>query len=93
MAESWTLPVLPLRNLVLFPGVPFTIGAGRPITVRAIETALNEGDHRVFAVAQQNDSKHVRPKDLYKLGTIARVQVLQPGLGSLQLLLLSCRTR
>ncbi len=87
MAESWTLPVLPLRNLVLFPGVPFTIGAGRPITVRAIETALNEGDHRVFAVAQQNDSKHVRPKDLYKLGTIARVQVLQPGLGSLQLLL------
>ncbi|MEE8277099.1 MAG: endopeptidase La [Thermoanaerobaculia bacterium] len=87
MAETRTLPVLPLRNLVLFPDVPFSIGVVRPITVRAMEAALNKGDQRVFAVAQRQETKEVRPSGLYKMGTIARVQVLQPGLAGLQVLL------
>ena len=36
MAERLTLPVLPLREVVLFPGVTAPIGAGRPATLRAI---------------------------------------------------------
>src|SRR4026207_1426163 len=39
MAERLTLPVLPLREVVLFPGVTAPIGAGRPATLRAIEAA------------------------------------------------------
>src|SRR5215211_6862203 len=37
MAERLTLPVLPLREVVLFPGVTAPIGAARPATLRAIE--------------------------------------------------------
>ena len=46
------LPVLPLRGLVLFPGVTAPIGAGRPRTLAAIEAALKKGDddRLVFAV-------------------------------------------
>jgi len=40
MSERLTLPVLPLREVVLFPGVSIPIGAGRPATLRAIEAAL-----------------------------------------------------
>ena len=40
MTERLTLPVLPLRDVVLFPGVTAPIGAGRPGTLRAIEAAL-----------------------------------------------------
>src|SRR5947208_388286 len=39
MSERMTLPVLPLREVVLFPGVTQPIGAGRPSTLRAIEAA------------------------------------------------------
>ena len=52
MTETLTLPVLPLRNAVLFPGVSTPISAGRGGTVRAIEAALRAGgDALVFAVA------------------------------------------
>ena len=52
MAERLTLPVLPLREVVLFPGVTAPIGAGRPATLRAIEAALVrlEGDFLRVAV-------------------------------------------
>ena len=44
MTERLTLPVLPLREVVLFPGVTAPIGAGRPATLRAIEAALATPD-------------------------------------------------
>ena len=43
MSERLTLPVLPLRDFVLFPGVTAPINAGKPATLRAIETALAAG--------------------------------------------------
>src|SRR5947209_7929585 len=51
MAERQTLPVLPLRGTVIFPGLTVPIGVRRPGTLRAIEKALEE-DRLVFAVAQ-----------------------------------------
>ncbi len=83
------LPVLPLRGLVLFPGVTAPIGAGRPRTLAAIEAALkNEDDERlVFAVCQREDKEEVEPEGLYTMGTVARIGQLQRGLGGVQLLL------
>jgi ATP-dependent Lon protease len=52
MAERQTLPVLPLRGTVIFPGITVPIGVGRPGTLRAIETAL-KGDHLIFTLAQR----------------------------------------
>ena len=83
------LPVLPLRGLVLFPGVTAPIGAGRPRTLAAIEAALkNEGEDRlIFAVCQREDKEEVEPEGLHTMGTVARIGQLQRGLGGIQLLL------
>ena len=49
------LPVLPLRETVMFPGVTAPIGAGRPPTLRAIEAALKDDEKLIFAVAQREN--------------------------------------
>jgi len=87
MSERLTLPVLPLRDVVLFPGVTTSIGAGRPGTVRAIEAALATPDHLVFAVCQRENTEAVSSEGLYMIGTIAKVGQLQRGLAGMQLLL------
>ena len=87
MPERLTLPVLPLRDMVLFPGVTAPIGAGRPATLRAIEAALKHPSRRVFAVAQRENVDGVTPAALYGMGTIARIGQVQRGLGGVQLVL------
>jgi ATP-dependent Lon protease len=88
MTETLTLPVLPLRNAVLFPGVATPISAGRGGTVRAVEAALRSGGEAlVFALAQRADVEKVTPEGLYTIGTIAKVSSVQRGLGGMRLLL------
>jgi ATP-dependent Lon protease len=87
MAERLTLPVLPLREVVLFPGVTAPIGAGRPGTLRAIEAALATPERLVFAVSQRQNVESVTSEVLYTVGTIARIGQLQRGLSGMQLLL------
>ena len=87
MSERLTLPVLPLRDVVLFPGVSTPIGAGRPSTLRAIEAALKTDAHLIFAVSQRENADHVTPGVLYTTGTIAKISQIQRGLGGVQLLL------
>jgi len=86
MAQRQTLPVLPLRGTVIFPGLTQPIAAGRPSTLRAIEAAL-KGDRLVFAVAQRDNSEEPTADILYSMGVIARIGQIQRGLGGVQLLL------
>src|SRR5215212_4196620 len=86
MAQRQTLPVLPLRGTVIFPGLTQPIAAGRPSTLRAIESAL-KGDRLVFAVAQRDNTDEPTPDILYSMGVIARIGQIQRGLGGVQLLL------
>jgi ATP-dependent Lon protease len=87
MSERLTLPVLPLREVVLFPGVTAPIGAGRPGTLRAIEAAMATPDRLIFAVSQRQNLEHVNAEGLYTIGTIARIGQMQRGLAGMQLLL------
>ena len=87
MSERLNLPVLPLREVVLFPGVTAPIGAGRPATLRAIEAALATPERLVFAVSQRQNVESVSSDVLYTIGTIARIGQLQRGLSGMQLLL------
>ncbi len=87
MSERLTLPVLPLREVVLFPGVSTPVGAGRPTTLRAIESALKSDSRLIFAVAQRENIDTVTPEVLYATGTIAKISQIQRGLGGVQLLL------
>ena len=86
MAQRQTLPVLPLRGTVIFPGLTAPIAAGRPGTLRAIEAAL-KGDRLVFAVAERDNTDEPTPDILYSMGVIARIGQIQRGLGGVQLLL------
>jgi ATP-dependent Lon protease len=86
MSERLILPVLPLRETVVFPGVAVPISAGRPGTLQAIEAAL-AGDRRVFAVAQRENRDEVETDNLYTVGTIVRIAQVQKGAGGLQLLI------
>ena len=73
MTERLTLPVLPLRDVVLFPGVTAPIGAGRPMTLKAIEAALASPDKLVFAVAQKENIESVSADGLHLIGTITKI--------------------
>jgi ATP-dependent Lon protease len=70
----------------MFPGITAPIAAGRPGTLRAIETAL-KGDRLVFAVAQRDNTEEPTSDILFTTGVIARIGQIQRGLGGVQLLL------
>jgi ATP-dependent Lon protease len=67
------LPVLALKNTVLYPGIVIPITVGRDKSIRAINKAYNEG--RIVAVLSQRDSNVEDPRieDLFKIGTVARI--------------------
>jgi len=67
------LPILPLRNTVLFPGVVIPITAGRDQSIKLIKEA-NKGNKTIGVVAQKNEATE-NPKldDIYTVGTVARI--------------------
>src|SRR5436305_14623701 len=87
MTERMTLPVLPLRDFVLLPGVAAQVNDGQPATLKAIEAALNTPGRLVFALSQREDVQPVTPEVLHTIGTVARIGQLQRGLAGMQLLL------
>ncbi|WP_430424667.1 endopeptidase La [Maribacter litoralis] len=73
-----TLPILPLRNTVLFPGVVIPITAGRDKSIHLIKDANNGS--KVIGVVSQKDEETENPdvKDINTLGTVAKIlRVLQ----------------
>ncbi|MEC7848051.1 MAG: endopeptidase La [Gemmatimonadota bacterium] len=85
MSERYTLPVLPLRDTVVYPGVAVPISAGRPGTVEAVQEAL-DGDRRLFAVAQKEIDADPVPDVLYTVGTVVRIIQTHRARGGVQLL-------
>jgi len=85
MGERYALPVLPLRDTVVYPGVAVPISAGRPGTVEAVQEAL-EGDRRLFAVAQRENVDDPHPDILYTVGTVVRIIQTHRVRGGMQLL-------
>jgi ATP-dependent Lon protease len=72
-AETELLPVLPLKDLSLFPGASLTAVSGRVGVLKGLEIAGRCG-RRVLALAQREASvSSVSPRDLYTLGTLARI--------------------
>lgn len=67
------LPILPLRNNVLFPGVVIPITVGRDKSIRLIQDA-NRGN-KIIGVVSQKDQEEESPEfeDLHKVGTVAQI--------------------
>jgi len=67
------VPILPLRNTVLFPGVVIPITAGRDKSIELIKDA-NKSDKIIGVVAQRDQNiENPGPGDLYALGTVAQI--------------------
>ena len=68
-----SLPILPLRNTVLFPGVVIPITAGRDKSIKLINEA-NAGDKIIGVVAQKSEEDEDPSKnDIHQIGTVARI--------------------
>ena len=67
------IPILPIRNTVLFPGVVIPITVGRQKSIRLVKSTYR-GDRIIGVIAQRNN-KHEEPgfDDLYTIGTVARI--------------------
>lgn len=67
------LPILPLRNNVLFPGVVIPITVGRDKSIKLIQDA-NKGDRTIGVVAQKDlEEEEPSEEGIHKIGTIARI--------------------
>jgi ATP-dependent Lon protease len=68
-----TLPIVPLRDVVVFPHMMMPFVIGRPSSTRALEHALAK-DKRIFLAAQHDASvDDPRPDDIYTMGCVANV--------------------
>jgi ATP-dependent Lon protease len=74
MSESDSVPILPLRNSVLFPMSVVPINVGRPRSVRLVEDLLGR-ERALVGVVSQRSPEVDEPtfKELYTVGTVARV--------------------
>src|SRR6201990_2231026 len=68
-----TLPIVPLRDVVVFPHMMMPFVIGRPSSTRALEHALLK-DKRIFLAAQHDASvDDPRPEDIFTMGCVANV--------------------
>ncbi len=70
-----TLPVLPIKRTVLFPGILMPVTVGRPRSLAAVNAALHTEDKMILVVAQRDPSvENPGVEDLYTIGTKAVVK-------------------
>ncbi|MEQ1602474.1 MAG: endopeptidase La [Methylophilaceae bacterium] len=86
-SDEGLLPLLPLRDVVVYPHLVIPLFVGRPKSVKALELA-SEGNKQIFLIAQKSASKdEPSSSDLYEVGTIATVlQMLKLPDGTVKVL-------
>src|SRR2546426_1018672 len=82
------LPLVPLREAVVFPKLVVPLGAGREKSVAAINAAMNEEKHYIILAAQKDaEVDDVLPEQIYSVGTVAEiVRLLRIPDGSAQII-------
>ncbi|MBK8524358.1 MAG: endopeptidase La [Betaproteobacteria bacterium] len=86
-AESVELPLLPLRDVVVFPHMVIPLFVGRPKSIKALETAMEAGK-QILLVAQKSAAKdEPSEEDLYRIGCVANIlQMLKLPDGTVKVL-------
>lgn len=69
-----TLPLLPIRDMVIYPFMIQSLFVGRESSIKALEEALNNTD-RLILLASQKDiaAENPSPNEIYELGTVAMI--------------------
>ncbi|MDQ5884012.1 MAG: ATP-dependent Lon protease [Pseudomonadota bacterium] len=85
--KALELPILPLRDVVVYPHMVIPLFVGRPKSVKALEAAMLE-NKKIFLVAQKESAKDdPSEKDLYQVGTISSLlQLLKLPDGTVKVL-------
>ena len=86
-SQGELLPVLPLRDIVVFPHMIVPLFVGREKSVRALEDVMRE-DKQILLVAQKNAAQdEPQPEDIYSVGTVSTVlQLLKLPDGTVKVL-------
>lgn len=81
------LPVLPLRDVVVYPYMVIPLFVGRPKSIKALETAMM-GDKQIFLVAQKSSAEdEPKPEDIFEIGTVSTIlQLLKLPDGTVKVL-------
>jgi len=87
LSAERVLPLLPLRDVVVFPHMVIPLFVGRPKSIKALEAAMEEGKN-VVLVAQKSAAKdEPNPEDLYDVGTVSTIlQMLKLPDGTVKVL-------
>ncbi|MCC7286159.1 MAG: LON peptidase substrate-binding domain-containing protein, partial [Burkholderiaceae bacterium] len=82
-----TLPLLPLRDVVVFPHMVIPLFVGRPKSIKALEAAM-EGGRQIMLVAQKAAGKdEPRPEDMFAVGCVSSIlQMLKLPDGTVKVL-------
>ncbi|HEX4710116.1 endopeptidase La, partial [Phenylobacterium sp.] len=88
MSEIKILPILPLRDIVVFPHQPVPLFVGREKSVRALEEAMkNDGKQILLATQKDKDDDDPSPAGIYDVGVVATVlQLLKLPDGTVKVL-------
>jgi len=88
MSEIKVLPILPLRDIVVFPHQPVPLFVGREKSVRALEEAMkNDGKQILLATQKDKDDDDPAPEGIYDVGVVATVlQLLKLPDGTVKVL-------
>lgn len=78
MLNQNSLPLIPLRDTVLFPQMSLPIVVGRSKSVAALKSALNTGRQVVLACQKNPDTEDPRLTELYPVGVLARIIDVSP---------------
>src|SRR3974377_2060683 len=86
-SDTRRLPMMPIRDVVIFPFMMTPFVVGRESSVRALEEALS-GDKKIFLATQHDASvDEPRPDEIYSVGTVANiVQSLRQADGNIKVL-------
>jgi len=80
------LPVVPLRDIVVFPGMVVPVFAARRPMIDAVEAAMEEG-RKAYLLSQKNVSQDPREEDLYTVGCVGHIlQMMKLPDGSVRIL-------
>ena len=87
MAEARTFPMLPMRDIVVFPLMTTPFFIGRKQSMAALESAL-AADRKVFVIAQKDPMvEQPSGQDLYEIGTIGQIlQIMRLPNGTIKAL-------
>ncbi|MBN1686867.1 MAG: endopeptidase La, partial [Spirochaetales bacterium] len=85
-ADRIELPLVPLRELVIFPHMVVPFFVGRPSSINAVETAMS-GNRQLFLACQKTDADNPSENDIHVAGTVSKIlQMLKLPDGTIRVL-------